>query len=99
MQLILVITYILFVLLLLLEFIMERRIFEIARDIQKEWGDKVYFGAKPYLEAMLFLSTPKDKYGFDSASEIVNYFLANASTFRGDNAKKLKSELKEILKG
>jgi len=71
----------------------------LKKGLMKAHLDFICEYYKPYLEAMLFLSTPKDKYGFDSASEIVNYFLANASTFRGDNAKKLKSELKEILKG
>lgn len=78
--------------------IMHRPIFQIAKDIKEEWGSKVYFGAKPYLEAMHFLSTTQDKYGFDDAGNILAYFLSNASTFRGERAKELKQEIKNILK-
>ena len=35
----------------------------------------------------------------DSAESVVMYFLANASTFRGNDAKVLKLELKNLLKG
>lgn len=70
----------------------------IARDIKKAWP-KVYFGARPYLEAMLTLETtdPKANYFLDSAGDIARYFLANAQTFRGPEARKLKAELKSML--
>ena len=70
----------------------------IARDIKSVWQN-VYFGAVPYLEAMLTLETtnPEDKYSFEEAGSIVRYFLANAQTFRGEDAKKLKAELKSML--
>lgn len=74
-----------------------RSISEIAQDIKAEWKNP-YFGAKPYLQAMLSLNDKSDFYGMDSAKEIVVYFLANASTFRGGNAAALKSELKAIIK-
>jgi len=78
---------------------MQRPIFSIAKDIREEWGSKVYFGAKPYLDAMMFLSNKDDKYGFDDAENIVLYFLSNASTFRGERAKELKQELRDVIKG
>jgi hypothetical protein len=78
---------------------MQRPIFSIANDIREEWGSKVYFGAKPYLDAMMFLSKNTDKYGLDDAKSIVLYFLSNASTFRGERAKELKQELKDVVKG
>ena len=74
-----------------------RPIYEIAKEIKKDW-QKVYFGAKPYLDAMFTLDKPTDRYGFDSAKSIVNYFLANASTWRGDKAKQIKAELKALIK-
>jgi len=77
---------------------MNRPIFEIAKDIKNEWGSKVYFGAAPYLDAMLFLSNRNDKYGFDDADSILRYFLSNASSFRGERAKQLKEEIIYILK-
>ena len=53
----------------------------------------------PYLEAMLTLDTsdPNAIYLYDTAGDIVRYFLANAQTFRGADAKKLKEELKSML--
>ena len=71
---------------------------QIARDIKSVWLN-VYFGAVPYLEAMLTLDTsdPNDMYLYDTAGDIVRYFLANAQTFRGADANKLKVELKSML--
>ena len=39
-----------------------------------------------------------DAYGYDDGRSIVMYFLANASTWRGETAKRVKAELKELLK-
>lgn len=69
----------------------------IAYDISKEWGNKTNYAAKPYLSAMKGLNSISDSYGFDSARSIVLYFLGNASTFRGEEAKSLKAELKQHL--
>ena len=68
---------------------------QIAYLIRKEWGAKVYFGAKPYLDAMLSLEKITDDYYADSGKTIVIYFLANANTWRGDTAKLVKAELKK----
>ena len=78
---------------------MDKRTFQqIAKDIKSTWLN-VYFGAVPYLEAMLELDTtdPDTMYYNDSAENIALYFLANASTFRGSDAKKLKEELKKLI--
>ena len=75
-----------------------RSISSIARDIKRVWV-KPYFGAKPYLQAMEYLDNIHSKYIYDDARSIVMYFLANASTFRGNDAKVLKQELKNLLKG
>lgn len=77
---------------------MVRPLSEIAREIRKDWGSKVYFGARPYLEAMYSLNSVSDKYGYDSAKSIVLYFLSNASTWRGETAKRVKAELKAMVK-
>jgi hypothetical protein len=74
-----------------------RKIHQIAQDIKTEWGNKVYFGAKPYLDAMFSLEDKNSMYFMDSADSIVRYFLANASTFRGEKAKALKAELKQVI--
>jgi len=48
------------------------------------------------LAEMVHLNTPDDSCGHDSAKSIVLYFLANASTYRGEKAKALKLELKTL---
>ena len=68
-----------------------RAIHEIASEIRSDWK-KVYFGAVPYLDAMGSLRTIGDVYGLDSAREIITYFLANAQSWRGEIAKRVKSE-------
>ena len=71
---------------------------QIAKDIKSTWLN-VYFGAVPYLEAMLTLDTtdPEAPYLFETAGDIARYFLANAQTFRGSDAKRLKAELKSMI--
>ena len=68
----------------------------IAREIRADWT-KPYFGAVPYLEAMQSLVGINDTYYYDSADSVVRYFLANASTWRGDKARAIKAELKAML--
>ena len=71
---------------------------QIARDIKSTWMN-VYFGAVPYLEALLTLDTTDSEalYGIETAGDITRYFLANAQTFRGADAKRLIAELKSML--
>lgn len=73
-----------------------RPLYEIAKEIRQDWGTKVYFGAKPYLSAMATLDKISDNYGADSGKSVVLYFLSNASTWRGETAKRIKAELKKI---
>jgi len=76
----------------------KRQVNTIASEILTHWK-KPYFGAIPYLEAMQHLHTVNDMYMYDDGKSIVRYFLANASTFKGDDAKRLKLELKSLLGG
>jgi hypothetical protein len=73
-----------------------RPLFLIADEISLCWK-KPYFGAVPYLDAMKFLSGPGDNFGLDSGKEIVLYFLANAKRWTGDDARRIKAELKGIV--
>ena len=70
----------------------------IAAEIQKDWGQKVNYAAKPYLEAMKELDLISDQYYLDSASSVVMYFLGNAQGWRGDTARRVKKELNQMLK-
>ena len=80
-----------------------RPLYEIAREIRQNWkksisGTDLNYAAKPYLEAMESLDKISDRYIMDSASSIVAYFLGNASTWRGETAKRVKAELNQMLK-
>ena len=67
----------------------------IAREIRATWP-RVYFGAVPYLDAMGTMETIEEDYGMDSGHSIVIYFLANAGTWRGPDAKRIKAELRTM---
>jgi len=75
-----------------------RPLYTIASDIRKDWGAKVNYAAKPYLDAMSSLNSITDNYGADSARSVVAYFLSNASTWRGEVAKAIKAELNAMIK-
>ena len=74
-----------------------RTLAAIAREIAQDWR-KPYFGAVPYLQAMSTLDDINQQYGYDSAESVVRYFLSNATTWRGDTARRVKAELKGMLK-
>jgi hypothetical protein len=74
-----------------------RTIAAVATEVKQLWKN-VYFGAKPYLDAMTTLKDKNSTYGQDSATSIVLYFLSNATTFKGEDAKRIKLELKKIIK-
>ncbi len=69
----------------------------IAKEIRSNWV-KVNYSAEPYLSAMSSMSDINQNYHYDSGKTIVLYFLANASAWKGDKAKEIKSELKQMLK-
>lgn len=74
-----------------------RSLSEIAREIRKEWPNANY-AARPYLEAMRSMASVNDTYGYDDGKSIVLYFLANAGTWRGEAAKRIKAELRGMIK-
>lgn len=69
----------------------------IASEIMSDW-EKPYFGAVPYIEAMTYLRDIDGAYYHDSADDIVRRFLLNAGTWRGETARRIKAELKGMLK-
>lgn len=74
-----------------------RPLWQVAADVRANWP-KVNYAAKPYLEAMGELGSITDRYYYDTAEEVVLRFLSNASTWRGDAAKRIKAELKGMLR-
>lgn len=74
-----------------------RPLYTIAREIRADWK-KVSPYAAPYLQAMSCLNSVDDNYIMDSGRSIVSYFLANAGSWRGETAKRIKAELKAMVK-
>lgn len=72
-----------------------RPLHEIVREIRKDWKN-VYFGAVPYLNAMSTLDKVTDQYIAEDGKTQVIYFLSNATTWRGETAKRVKAELKKM---
>ena len=74
-----------------------RPLYTIAREIRKDWKN-ISPCAAPYLMAMTYLNSVDDNYIMDSGRSIVSYFLANAGSWRGETAKRIKAELKAMIK-
>jgi hypothetical protein len=75
---------------------MNRSLCDIAAEVRRDWKNP-YFGAVPYLDAMASLDKITDNYYCDRADDVVMYFLANATTWRGETARRVKKELKDLL--
>ena len=74
-----------------------RPLYVIAQEIRNYWPN-VYVGAVPYLNAMATMDSVHSDYGCDSGESIVRYFLCNATTWKGEVARRIKSELKAMVK-
>lgn len=74
---------------------MSRPLYQIAQEIGWNWKP-VGPAAYPYLRAMYSLNNINDNFGLDSGKSVVLYFLSNAASWRGDVARRIKSELKEL---
>jgi hypothetical protein len=78
-----------------------RPLHQIAREINDDWrvqGKGVSPYARPYLDALHTLESIDENYYQDSADSVVRYFLANASTWKGEKARAIKKELNSLLK-
>jgi hypothetical protein len=82
-----------------------RPLYEIAREIHADWKKtnptdwkKRFYAAEAYSTPMHSLDSINDRYIMDSASGIVARFLGNATTWRGETAKRIKAELNAMLK-
>lgn len=75
-----------------------RPLYEIAEEIRNETAaSSFWWKAQPYVDAMLSLNKITDMYLFDSADSVVRYALGNLTGWRGDVAKRVKAELREML--
>lgn len=86
---------------------MARNLSDIAKDIRANWKN-ISIGAEPYLQAMeeIHSSEPDastffekgDTLVFENAKTLSMYFLFTAYSWRGEAAKRIKSELKKQYK-
>ena len=74
-----------------------RPLYEIAREIRNDWKNVSAYAA-PYLRAMSCLESVNDNYIMDSGRSVVSYFLANAGSWRGETAKRIKAELRAMVR-
>lgn len=76
----------------------KRPLYEIAEEIRNETAASAFWWkAQPYVEAMLSLNKITDMYMFEPADMVVRYALGNLMGWRGDKAKAIKAELREML--
>ena len=76
---------------------MPRSISQIAAEIREDWK-KIDPFANEYLKAMFSLDSIHDNYYFDPGVEIVLRFLCNAGSWRGETARRIKKELRDLAK-
>jgi hypothetical protein len=68
---------------------------DVVRTIRADWRNP-YFGAVPYLEALEGLASWDARFGVESARSLAPYLLNNLKTWRGDVARSVKAQLKEV---
>lgn len=77
---------------------------EIAVDIKRSWRTEGAFDksprpsyitwSMPYVDALLTMQSTRDNYYADDGRSVVVYALSNLGSWRGENAKRIKAELK-----
>ena len=65
--------------------VQNRPLYEIARDIRKDWGSKIYFGAKPYLDADKLL---KQKENYKHLDDISSHYEEAKARYEKELAEK-----------
>lgn len=79
-----------------------RTLAEIATEIVRDYevkGKPVYYAAAPYVQAMRLMPTSSlgGKFYEDDAEGLVIRLLGNLSTWRGETATRVKTELKAAV--
>jgi hypothetical protein len=74
-----------------------RSLSEIAAEITADWT-ALHGAAQPHIDAMSELRSANDRYAFETGSDVIQGFLINAQTWKGPVARRVKLELKVILK-
>ena len=74
----------------------KRSISEIALEISALWQN-VHFSAVPYLSAMRQIQPGQTMYMNDTVDDVILRFLSNSQHWRGEDARRIKTELKTHL--
>ena len=69
----------------------------IAREIERDWKAP-HTATLPYIKAMHRLRTIEDHYDLKSGKLIIQYFLSDARSWKGEVARRIKKELKDLIK-
>jgi hypothetical protein len=70
---------------------------EVVAEVRKDWKNMSPY-ARPYFEAMSQMNSVSEPYYADSGTSVVLYFLCNASQWKGEVARRVKLELKAMVK-
>lgn len=70
----------------------------LLRDIEFKHNPLWVRKCRPYVAAMLQLRSFKEYYGIDAGSDIGMRFLQSASPWRGDDARRIKDEIRNQVK-
>jgi hypothetical protein len=74
-----------------------RPLFEIAAEVRADWKAR-RGAAQPYMDAMSELRLETERSGIETGSDMIQGFLNDAQTWRGEVARRVKLELKAILR-
>jgi hypothetical protein len=74
-----------------------RPLSQIAIEIAVDWT-AIHGAAQPYIDAMNELRLATDRFGLETGSDMIQGFLNNAQTWRGEVARRIKGELQAILR-
>ena len=74
-----------------------RSLSDIAAEISADWM-AYHDHAQPYIDAFSAMRHPTDRFGLGTGSNAIQGFLINAQTWRGPVARRVKAELRAILK-
>ncbi len=77
-----------------------RALYKIAAEISRDWHTlgRTFPAAEPYRYAMATMEDITNEYGADTGRSVVLYFLSNAAQWRGETARRIKEELKELVR-
>jgi hypothetical protein len=68
------------------------------RDLQRNTRQSWISPLRPYVNAMLEMNSFDDWYGIDRGVDVGLRFLSNAAPWRGEQARRIKSEIQQLIK-